>query len=97
VKSEKDNIRPLMQRMHEARTAVRDAIHAAGATEASVRVAAAKVADVQADLAVERLKLFAKISPILTEEQRAKLKELRSQRAELRDHVMKRFEKRFAE
>ena len=75
---EKDSLKSLVTRLHDARTKLRDAIQASNATETSVRAASAKVAAVEADLAVERLKLFGKISPILTEEQRDKVKEFQS-------------------
>jgi Spy/CpxP family protein refolding chaperone len=78
LKSDRNSIKDLLARLREARVGLREAIHAAEATEASVRVAAAKVAAVEADLAVERMKVHGKISPILTEEQRDKFDELRS-------------------
>jgi protein CpxP len=71
--SEKETLRDLVSRLREARAVFRNAIRAADATEASVRVAASKVADVQADLAVERLVLRGKLKPILTAEQTEKL------------------------
>ena len=71
-----DNLKTLITNLHDARSALRTTIQTDGSTEADVRTASAKVAAVEADLAVERLKLFGKISPILTGEQRAKLSEL---------------------
>jgi Spy/CpxP family protein refolding chaperone len=64
---------PLLSKMHNARKSLREAIRASDANEATVRAAAANVAAVEADLAVERMKLYGKIAPILTE---AQLKEL---------------------
>src|SRR5215216_5484990 len=61
LKGEKDAIKSLLTRMHDARTALRAEIQKPDATEASVRDAAAKVAAVESDLAVERLKLHGKI------------------------------------
>jgi Spy/CpxP family protein refolding chaperone len=49
------------------------AIHANDANEAAVRAASAKVASVEADWAVERMKLYGKIAPILTDQQRRKI------------------------
>src|SRR5215469_14694113 len=72
---EKDTLKGLLTKWHDARVGLREAIQAPDATESSVRVASAKVASVEADLAVERLKLFSKISPILTSDQREKVKE----------------------
>src|SRR5579864_5708536 len=76
--SEKGTIKGLIFDLHEARVGLRQAIQAPGATEDSVRLASAKVASVEADLAVERLKLYARISPILTTDQLEKLKEFRA-------------------
>ena len=76
LKAERSNLSDLLTRMHDARAALRAEIQKADATEASVRQAATKVSAVESDLAVERLKLHAKISPILTADQRAKLAEL---------------------
>jgi len=75
LKAEKDTLKQLLAHLHDARQELRDTIRASNATEASVRAASAKVADVQADLAVERLKLHGKIAPILTEEQKARIAE----------------------
>ena len=73
---EKDVLKALVTRMHDARIAERSAIQAPDANETSVRAAAAKVAAAEADLAVERMKVYGKISPVLTDEQHRKLSEL---------------------
>lgn len=71
--SEKDAIKDVVTRLHEARKALREAIRAEDATEASVRAAAARVAAVEADLAVLRHRLYRRIHPILTAEQREQI------------------------
>ncbi|MSU58590.1 MAG: periplasmic heavy metal sensor [Pedosphaera sp.] len=76
LKSEKDSLAKIFTQLHEARKGLRESLHAKNATEASVRTSAAKVAAIEADLAVERLKLHGKIAPILTDDQRAKLAEM---------------------
>jgi Spy/CpxP family protein refolding chaperone len=76
IRADKNVLKDLITRLHETRQGVRQAIQAPGATEASVRTASARVASIQADLAVERLKLHDRISPILTAEQQEKLKEI---------------------
>jgi Spy/CpxP family protein refolding chaperone len=76
LKSEKGNITSLASRLRETRSQLRAEMQKSGATESSVRAASAQVAAVQADIAVEQVKLRAKISPILTPEQRAKLDQL---------------------
>jgi Spy/CpxP family protein refolding chaperone len=77
LRAEKDTLKALVSDLHDARVSVREAIQASNATESSVRAASAKVAAAEADLAVERLKLYSRISPILTTDQLEKLKELR--------------------
>jgi Spy/CpxP family protein refolding chaperone len=72
---ERETLKALASKLHVARVGVREAIQASNANEASVRAAAAKVAVVEADLAVERFKLYGKLNPILTPDQREKLKE----------------------
>ena len=76
LKTEQDSLARLFTQMHDARKGLREAVRAKDATEASVRIASAKIASVEADLAVERLKLHGKLSPILTGEQHAKLAEI---------------------
>lgn len=78
LKSEKGNITSILSRLHDARAELRAEIQKSDATEASVRNAAAKVSAVEADMAVERMKLHAKISPLLTADQRTKLAQLES-------------------
>ena len=78
VKGEKENIVGLVTRLRDARVELRDAIQAKDATEDSVRAAAAKVAVVEADMAVQRLKLSREINPILNDEQKAKFAELQA-------------------
>jgi len=70
---EKSAVKSLIGQWHDARKNLRAAIHASDANETAVRAAAAKVAVVEADLAVERMKLYGKIAPILTDEQRRKI------------------------
>lgn len=74
-------LKPLVAALAEARKGLREAIHAKDATEGAVRAAASKVGSAEADLAVERMKIFAKISPVLTDEQRAKMAEMESRLA----------------
>ena len=97
LKSEKDNIKSLLTRLHEARAELREAIRAADATEASVRVAAARVAAVEADVAVQRMKTHGKISPILTDQQREKISRFQSRMEEVRDSAIDRIGERLAE
>ena len=74
--ADRDTLSGLMGRMQEARHSLRASIQAPDATEASVRAASARVAAVEADFAVERMKLYAKIAPVLTDPQRRRLADL---------------------
>jgi Spy/CpxP family protein refolding chaperone len=73
LSGEKDTLKSLFGQLHDARKNLRAAIHAGDANETAVRAASAQVASVEADLAVERMKLYGKIAPILTDEQRRKI------------------------
>ena len=73
--ADKGTLVGLFGQLHEARQNLRAAIHASDANETGVRAASAKVASAEADLAVERMKLYGKIAPILTAEQRRQISE----------------------
>ncbi len=88
IAGEKDTLGPLLTAMHDARKNLRTAIRADDASEASVRAASAKVAAAEADLAVERLKLYGKIAPILTVAQRQQLTSLELRADEFVDNVI---------
>jgi len=75
----KGALKGLLSQLHEARQNLREAIQASDANEAAVRAASAKVAGVEADFAVERMKLYGRIAPILTDEQRRKLADFEQQ------------------
>jgi len=88
---EKDVLAPLLSAAHDARKNLRAAIRAGDATEASVRAAAAKVGSAEADLAVERMKLYGKIAPILTDAQRQQFAELQQHADEAIDGSIARY------
>jgi len=90
LRSERDTLRPLIGQLHTARINLRAAIQAADANETTVRAASAQVAAVEADLAVERMKIFAKIAPILTDEQRQQLSELEQRADDFADQAIAR-------
>jgi Spy/CpxP family protein refolding chaperone len=94
---EKATWKPLLAALVDARKNLRAAIRAGDANESSVRAASAKVASAEADLAVERMKLFAKLSPILTEEQRAKISEWEARMDGLREAMLARVGEGLAE
>src|SRR5690349_79030 len=71
LSADKETLGALMASMHDARVNLRSEIQKPGATENEIRGASARVAAVEADLAVERAKLYGRISSILTAEQLA--------------------------
>jgi Spy/CpxP family protein refolding chaperone len=87
---EKDTLAPLLTTLHDARKNLRTAIRASDANETSVRAASAKVASAEADLAVERMKLYGKIAPILTDAQRQQLADLQQRADDFVDNVIAR-------
>ena len=87
---EKDALAPLLAAIHETRKNLRAAIRASDANETSVRAASAKVAAAEADMAVERMKLFGKIAPILTDAQRRRFAYLQQHADEFVDNVITR-------
>jgi periplasmic protein CpxP/Spy len=86
--ADKDTLAPLLSTLHDARKNLRSAIRASDANEASVRAASAKVAAAEADLAVERMKLYGKIAPILTDAQRQQLADLQQRADEFVDNAI---------
>ena len=97
LKSEKSSIVSLLSQMRDARAGLRTAIRSTDANETSVRAASAKVAAVEADVAVERMKLFHQISPILTDDQRTKLAALQSNLDGFVDQAINRLDTRLGE
>lgn len=90
IRADKENLTGIRTRMREARVNLRQTIRASDASEASVRTASSKVAAIEAEMAVERMKLFARIAPILTGEQRAKLADMEQHVNEFADSAIAR-------
>ena len=88
--ADKDTLAPLLGAVHDARKNLRTAIRASDANEASVRAASAKVGAAEADLAVERMKLYGKIAPILTDVQRQQLADWQQSADDFVDNVVTR-------
>jgi Spy/CpxP family protein refolding chaperone len=97
LKPEKVSIISLLTRLRDARAGLLDAIRSTDANETSVRAASAEVATVEADVAIERMKIFKQISPILTDEQRTKLAALQSNLDGLMDQAIKSIDARTGE
>ena len=70
---------PVMDRLQQAMQAQRAAINAVPVNEQAVRQAAAALAAVQADMAVDQARMHADIFSILTVEQQEKAKQLEAQ------------------
>jgi Spy/CpxP family protein refolding chaperone len=90
LRDDKDALTTLLGQLHDARKNLRATIQAVDANETSVRAASAKVASAEADLAVERMKLYGKIAPVLTDEQRQKISEFTQRADDFADSVIAR-------
>jgi periplasmic protein CpxP/Spy len=97
LSADKVSLTALLSSWHDARVALRETIQKPGASESEIRAAAAKVAAVEADLAVERARLYGKISPILTADQLAKVTEFQERMDDYVDGAIAVFGKRLAE
>lgn len=97
VKQDRKTLVALAQAVHESRLNLRDTIRDDTASEADVRAASAGLATAQANMAVERHKLFGKIKPILTAEQWNKLAQVQEQVDALVDGAMEALAQRLAE
>ncbi|MBV9463733.1 MAG: Spy/CpxP family protein refolding chaperone [Verrucomicrobiae bacterium] len=73
--AEKDTVIAKLSELHQARKQLRSTIQSEKYDEAAVRSASRKVAAVESDLAVERAKIYAKVAPVLTDAQRAKIRD----------------------
>jgi Spy/CpxP family protein refolding chaperone len=95
--ADKDTLQQLLTSMHEARINLRATIRKPGATENEIRGASARVAAVESDFAVERAKLYGKISAVLTPEQLSKLDELQQRADDTVDGAIVGFGRRLAQ
>ena len=75
-------IRPVMEQLHTARTALEDAIVSTPGDEATIRLKSADVAAAEADLAVIRARVYAEVAALLTPEQQQQLQEQRNRMKE---------------
>ena len=78
VQKYKPTVQPLVQQMITERRALRDTIHAQTFDESAIRAQAAKVASLQADLAVQRAHMSQDIRAVLTPEQIQKLNDMKT-------------------
>ena len=90
-----EQMRPAHQSLMEANRTLREAIHAKDLNESAIRAAAAEVARIEADLAVERARGLAEMRALLTPEQLTKLEELKQKAKErMKEHWQERQELR---
>ena len=87
---------PLIRQLVDERRKLRDTIRADAIDEKAIRTQAAKVAALEADLAVERAHIAHEIKPVLTAEQLAKLKDWQVDIDEHIDGFLTRVAKRIA-
>jgi Spy/CpxP family protein refolding chaperone len=95
--ADRTTLTTLLSSLHDARINLRETIRKPGATEEDIRAASARVAGVEADLAVERARLYGKISPVLTPEQLAKMDELQQRADDMVDGAIAGFGRRIAQ
>jgi periplasmic protein CpxP/Spy len=88
---------PLIQQVVTERRALRDLIRAETIDETTIRAQAAKVASLQADLAVQRAHVAHDIRAVLTPQQLQKLKDMQTHRDARIDGFLHRIANRIAE
>jgi protein CpxP len=84
LKTNHDVAKPLMDKMMTEKRAMRTLVQAETVDEAAIRTQSAKIAAVEADLAVNRAQLAQKLRAVLTPDQIQKFKAIQ----EKRDHRM---------
>jgi protein CpxP len=80
MREQRPQLQPLRKQMVQERRALRDVVQTSPLNESAIRTQAARVAQVQADLAVQRAQVASRVRAVLTPEQQAKLKEMQAQR-----------------
>jgi Spy/CpxP family protein refolding chaperone len=96
-RAEKSTVINLRTQLLAVRENLRATIQAPDTNETAVRAASAQVAVVEANLAVERMKIFAKIAPILTDEQRQQLSDLEQRVDAFRESAINRMGDRLSQ
>jgi len=78
-KNRQTTVKPLLANLRTERRQLADLVHSGNADEAAIRAQSARVAAVQADLAVQRAQGVKEMRNILTPEQQAKFQTLRGE------------------
>jgi len=76
VRSHHSELSPLVRQMADARKAMRDAIRRQPADETAVRATAQKVGEVETELAVARSRVASDVAAVLTDDQKARIKNI---------------------
>jgi len=97
LKEDCDTLAALGRSLHDGHRKLRDTIRNDKASEADIRAASAELAKAQADMAVERHKLSAKIKPVLTAEQLEKIAAMEERIDGFVEKAIGTFEERLAE
>jgi protein CpxP len=84
ISQSRTNLEPTLKQLRNERRALRSLIQSESFDEGAIRNQADKVAKLQADLAVERAKVYQSVLKVLSLEQIQKLKEFQEKRAENR-------------
>jgi len=94
LESHKGEMQTLAEKLMTERKALRELIHADKVDESAIRAQVAKMAAVEADLAVARANVAHEIQPLLSPEQKQRAKELQAEAekrgAEFRERIAKR-------
>ena len=87
-------LEPIRKQLVTERRALRNLIQSGSSDEAAIRSQAASVANLQADLAVERAKVYQAILPVLNPDQIQKLKDFQEERDRKVDNFLSRIGER---
>ncbi len=94
LENHRSTLEPLREKLMAERNTLHELIRADKVDEAAIRAQVAKMAAVEADLAVARAKVTQEIQPLLSPEQKQRAKELltkaEKRRAEFRERIAKR-------
>jgi Spy/CpxP family protein refolding chaperone len=97
LKEDRETLAARARSLHESHSKLRGTIRDDKASEADIRAVSAELAQAQADMAVERHKLFGNIKPILTAEQLEKIAAIEERIDAFVDKAIGAFDERLAE
>ena len=97
LRQHQPTVEPLINQLVSERRALRDKIRAEQVDESGIRAQSAKVAVVEADLAVQRAHIAHDLRAVLTPEQMKKLHDMQVDVDSRIDDLLSRFAKRIAE